>query len=493
MRPRPRAGRVLGVAPPTPRPGAHGRHARAAAPEARCWGDGLAKEKGGGAHPRQRDQDTSSRQSAPHVKYLFPDTNVLLHYKHPSQLDWCKLAGDEEVTLVLTTNTVGEVDDKKNYSESARVKKLARIAYEWIAGVLDGKPNVPPRVSVELGMEPLDETFTKHRLDAGKPDQRHIAGMLSHREAENIKRLVVTADNGMKMSLLGRNLPWLVPGDEDRRPDDEDPAITALKKENAEIRRHLNPMPRLEVTFHDCASRLDVVVVVPRDPDEDVARLTQEANALERIESLGSKADREEQATYNRALAQFHLDEYAHRMLLLLVVPVTFALKNVGRRPAEDIFVSFKFPSGVRLVGHRPEVPPEPVRPKPPIPRAVRHVLALGHKFDRLVPGWTGAPEVYSPANPSSLVSLSDVGRIEGWDDEAREWRVSKLLHTRERRLEAFLVFDTLEDLRNFGFVAHIKSADLQEPAECDLHVLVKRMSGAKPAETDDLHDGDGG
>jgi hypothetical protein len=58
-------------------------------------------------------------------KYFVLDTNTLLHYRRPDELDWRAFIGSEEIVLVITPALIHELEQQKLVNRSARLKRRA--------------------------------------------------------------------------------------------------------------------------------------------------------------------------------------------------------------------------------------------------------------------------------------------------------------------------------------------------------------------------------
>jgi predicted ribonuclease YlaK len=84
------------------------------------------------------------------------DTNSLLHYKLPSEIDWPTVFGYSEVRLVIPRAVIDELDRKK-WEGADRIRKKARAVLPRLERLLaaDGSPReILPGVTLEALVEP---------------------------------------------------------------------------------------------------------------------------------------------------------------------------------------------------------------------------------------------------------------------------------------------------------------------------------------------------
>jgi rRNA-processing protein FCF1 len=92
----------------------------------------------------------AARFSEPQRSISVLDTNVLLHHKPLSDVQWSRVVGDERVLLVLPRKVVEELDAKK-YTGEAKLRDRARTRARLLARCLERKTDQARRgVDVEI-------------------------------------------------------------------------------------------------------------------------------------------------------------------------------------------------------------------------------------------------------------------------------------------------------------------------------------------------------
>jgi hypothetical protein len=76
--------------------------------------------------------------------YLFLDTNALLHFKRPDQIDWPSLAKSSPVTLIFPPVVIRELEEQKVQNHTKRIRERAQAILGWLAQFLDAK--LPPLI-----------------------------------------------------------------------------------------------------------------------------------------------------------------------------------------------------------------------------------------------------------------------------------------------------------------------------------------------------------
>ena len=111
----------------------------------------------------------AERLTAAPGKPTVVDTNVLLHYQPPAQVDWLDVVGVPAVRLVLPLRVVEELDEKKYTAARSEIADRARrlLSQLWtLLGPSAGGPvEIRPGVTIEVPIDegprqvPLDEIF----------------------------------------------------------------------------------------------------------------------------------------------------------------------------------------------------------------------------------------------------------------------------------------------------------------------------------------------
>ncbi len=85
------------------------------------------------------------------------DTNVLLHYQPPEQVEWAKVTGVDPVRLLLPLRVIEELDEKK-YTARPDIRDRARRLLSDLWGRLAGTGGGPVQLRENVTIEvPVDE------------------------------------------------------------------------------------------------------------------------------------------------------------------------------------------------------------------------------------------------------------------------------------------------------------------------------------------------
>jgi hypothetical protein len=126
------------------------------------------------------------------------DTNVLLHYQPPDQVDWLTLIDVEKVRLVLPLRVVEEMDEKKYARRddlADRARRLLTHLWAMLAPTAGGPVELRENVTIEVPIE------TGHRSRPLDADQEILD---TCEEISNVGHEVVliTGDTGIGLRAL---------------------------------------------------------------------------------------------------------------------------------------------------------------------------------------------------------------------------------------------------------------------------------------------------
>lgn len=410
---------------------------------------------------------------------ILPDTNALLHFKRPDQVDWMAVSGHREVEIVLAPVPVHEIDKHARQHEIGRVRDRARNLKSWIRTILNGQPGF--RIE---GREPTE--FLADGLDPNVPDDRLIASALML-AAEGNTVAIYTDDTLLHAKARGRPIQMLFPPESDRLKEEPDP----LRKENAKLRRDIESyrarQPRLSIGWASEESLLNIAFPAPqvgsvRPPHEERERLRPlpdpgpppprkdvkpglDLAALRNFSALGPTQG--EVLAYNLALEKYHqsyhnffdrLNRWAY--VESRMVELSFVVSNDGSAPASSFRASISLPDGLKLLEDADEIGD---RPKPPSPPSRPGVLGLiQDRSARRDPF-----DMYSAISSAGLVHPNN------WDDspyidsaENRiELRRSKLLQHNPIIFDpAYVVTGSQFDARGGSLEIRMTAEELAQP-----------------------------
>lgn len=312
------------------------------------------------------------------MKYLFLDTNILLHYQRFEDIPWkTVLSIADDIAVVICETVVAEVDKHKDGSRS-RLRDRAKKMSAYISSLLLDGVNGKVPVSFCPFVKPT--TDEEERYELSICDNRIILSALhSGFSYEDI--IIVSADNNLLIKAKSAGLGYHKMKDEyllKSEPTDEEKELKATK---AELEKWTNRISNPRVVFSD--SEEDVIVMPllkPIDVDTEVEkRVREESNRypekrvkvqddgfggalndmyrqIEALSTFASIHSEAQFATYN-AMRKEYLEAFREKARLEVIKEITQAafrkvklsIYNNGTAQTGNMFVTVNFQEGTRL------------------------------------------------------------------------------------------------------------------------------------------------
>lgn len=217
-------------------------------------------------------------------KAVFPDTNILLHFRHYDQIDWPKLMQAQEVDLVFPPITLRELHKHKTFHPVRTIKRRAGEISSKLDKVFEIGPRTEVRPNVFVTREKLKPTidFEENGLDPADQDHQLIGSILFYRQHHPDTPVVfATNDVGAKHTAQDLGIDVWMPTDDLAAKDEPDPLekeVSSLRRENAELKRRV---PKVAVVFQGGATLLSIekhapFTVLETDFTEEMKKVFQE-------------------------------------------------------------------------------------------------------------------------------------------------------------------------------------------------------------------------
>ena len=321
-------------------------------------------------------------------KIVVLDTNILLHYKLPAEIDWCKILQAKEVEIVITRKVMGELNAHKDRRTSKWESKRAGIILRAIHSVLDNgnAGTIRPGVTLRLAVFNPSIEFNDYQLNKDVPDDWVLASAIELRDGDKAADVVVvTNDYGLSNTASSLGLEGVWWGDNDYRlPDELDPDLKRIRELEQENRRLRDRVPVLDIQFADGGQtmtltrlsnpqeyftqeldraskqhkKLSVPMCEPKPETHTGAKRTIDIKELrERAKQMAEVVDGilvGARYKYNSRLDKFMKDFEEHlknrSFYESQVVDIAIVLRNDGTCPADDVDIFVDFPPGTRLL-----------------------------------------------------------------------------------------------------------------------------------------------
>jgi len=117
--------------------------------------------------------------------YVFLDTNTLLHFKRPDQIDWPSLLKCTPVTLVFAPVVIRELEEQKVHNHTRMIRERAQGVVTWLGKFIesDHQAQIRPNVQLQFIRTSPMVDFAAHRLPHSIFDDESIASIIEFRDA----------------------------------------------------------------------------------------------------------------------------------------------------------------------------------------------------------------------------------------------------------------------------------------------------------------------
>jgi predicted ribonuclease YlaK len=236
--------------------------------------------------------------------FLFLDCNILLHYEFFTDLDWLTIAKVNSVELVLPSNVISTLDQKKFESSDSAVKDRARRVIARLDKTINqDPPDVRNNVTLCLLDQGAEIDYVKLNLNPCSEDDRILAEILNYRQISRSGHCCYHWDFGFRLKLTNRGIPILRLSDDYLLGDRLNSDQKRIKELEAKILKLERMQPKLNLTFSSGKNFIEVEMRSPRLlSDEQI--LSQVANKRDLLTRSFSMDIIEKRAM------EIYLDEY---------------------------------------------------------------------------------------------------------------------------------------------------------------------------------------
>ena len=200
--------------------------------------------------------------------FVVLDTNIYLHFKSFEEIPWKDELGYDDITILVPSVVVEEVDRKKD-NERGKVQKRARAVSRRLGELLiDEKPGKYPLVFVESPYV-TEEERRQFLLDR---NDNLILYSVEKAGYETKDVCIVSSDTGMLIRAKQKGFRWLRLDEKYRLSDELTKEEKEGKEAKAELERLRNRHPAPQLVFAGCSSHLQITRPEKRDIDALIAQ-----------------------------------------------------------------------------------------------------------------------------------------------------------------------------------------------------------------------------
>lgn len=425
------------------------------------------------------------------MKYVFLDTNVLLHCNFINEIDWLEVSATDSCVLMLSPIIIDELDKYK--FGSSRINKRAKQILLYIENCFDKNQfEILPHTTLEiLSKKPKQDIYEKFDLNFEEQDHRLFASILGYKMQNPNKRIYICSlDIGPRLRAKQYNIEVIKIPDNFILPpenNEQEKKIKTLQQENTILKARI---PNLKILFENNQHFLEKeieIIKTDKSPniEDKMVLLRQEYPYLKQKEELNENPlssllaskfsifslTESQINNYNEQLDIFFRDyeEYLYyKNGFLYSQNLSFELKlflsNTGSTPAEDIDIHLHFPDGFELKKFN-DYSKIPILPKPPYKPTsafdIRPYLITDYR-----PDFSSFASKYDVHGPKIIKTNSyDV-----------TFYRKELKHFYNCALdELVVIYKSQDEMNSFSINYEIIAANLPNKSTGDLSVIIKK------------------
>ncbi|MBK9331683.1 MAG: hypothetical protein IPM96_04570 [Ignavibacteria bacterium] len=328
---------------------------------------------------------------------VFFDTNIFLHFKFISEINWNEIFPESDINYVIAPCIVKELDELKYKGITKKQRGRAKNILERFYKISEqDKCKIDNRNIEFISIEPSREVFEDYKLSETNVDDRLLASIVEFR-SNSFNVCLITNDLGLilKAKNLGIDVKRL---NEEYRIENEldehEKVIVQLQKENLEMKEK---KPNLKLIFNDEKDFIECNFNKPTNFSnyiDDYLRRIKDAYQPKTLEkenkifpiskinqllttpisklSFSPEYKKEEIDIYNRKLHQFYTEyeKYLNKYVSYLklketVLNLQIYLFNFGNVAGNNIRIKLHFPDGFEILEEN-EMMNQPKKPEPP-------------------------------------------------------------------------------------------------------------------------------
>lgn len=420
---------------------------------------------------------------------IFPDTNILIHFKPIQNWDWDSEKGaDFQIGLCMCI--VNELDKIKYSASTNSTKRRIQETVKKLSTSVDYIFNNIPFIIIVP--DRLSEYLQNLNLDKDDKDDVFIATVLGYKNKNpNIDICIVSNDLGVQLKCKANQINYKIPPEEYLIQED-DAATKEIKKLSTELNRITNLQPKLKLQFDDGATFKKFNVNEPRREYETVI-----ANEMERIKTenpfLEPETDKnplelslfnlykktpEKVVKYNEVLKEYYTsyEVYLHKTKVSfykkdLTLILYIEISNLGNTPGEDIDLYMHFPDGFTL-SKKDEYYSKEREPTPP--ELSMYSLA---PFDmsQMMP--------HFPFHKLPDIDLRGFSITKSNSYDVKD-HFKSIKHNHIGTVyPLYITFDRFEDVQSFDITCKITAANMVDMIEGKISVIVTKISDSEIGE----------
>lgn len=429
-------------------------------------------------------------------KKVFIDTNILLHYKLFTEIDWCNILNYEYIRLYLTSTNLQELDNFK-YDQNKKRKERARKVIKHISE-LDELEITTFRVRKDVILEiitaePPTKIFSKYNLDPYVQDDRILAAIISFKENDNAEILILTDDINLRLKAKKFGIGIINLPEELSLTDEPDENEKEIKKLSNELLKYQKAAPDLIILFDNQTHTKEFSLKKPTIEKEEFIRQKmkeiKEKYPLKVFPNtnihnpqllnvvISGMYTEQDYMNYNDELKEYYIQyenylakKYTKESHNSHTLTIELLAANNGGSPADDIDIYFHFPDGFEIFSEY-QFCEGLIAPKPPeLSNSLSRMISNSHFT---IPDYLTNTIQSRNINPPNVSGFS-IKKTKSYDIQSA---IRRLKHFNQLQLDTlFIIFASYEAAKSFSFDYRIIAANTPIEKKGKLNVIVKKV-----------------
>jgi len=429
------------------------------------------------------------------MKKVFVDTNIFLHFKFFTEINWLELCQDNKCEIIVALIVIDELDKHKigNDERSKRARKVLKQIESY-------SENQPAEVSPDVGIELLNtrpkiSIYRKYHLNKDEHDDQLIASIIEYRSSHELDEIFLCSnDIGPRLRSKPFAIDILKMPDSYLLPEKDTPIEKQLKElaeENTLLKSRI-PKPLLQFENGKDFIKIKVnesIIEKYSFIDDRLIKIKEEyphlvydekQNKFNPLATLASFSliSKEQIDRYNTELNDFYTEYglylhslYDYELKNNLSVRINIFITNLGNVPCEDVDIYCNFPDGFELIEERDFEDP-PKKPTPPsTPKTMYENLTSGFNFYR--------PHLYPDININTLPKINRPN-IKKTNSYEVHFEKEYVKHCTIYPLDTLIaIYDSFSEMKNFSINYSLITGNVPEPIEGVLNVIFEKYNAS--------------
>lgn len=445
-------------------------------------------------------------------KTVFIDTNIFLHYKFFTDINWMEVLIANEILIVIPPIVMREIEKHKFNNKDQIIKKRSEKISARFAKIFKLNEEIRPDVKMLFEAHEPDEEFSAFRLSRETQDDHLIASMLLYkRENPEEEVVLVTNDLPLQVKIAPFNVEIYDLPESLQLPPESDPNEKKVKALERQIRELTHRIPNPKLVFGNGQKKLEFqipngknIVFLATERAERIEEIKKKYPKMEILnnpDEIPYSIDNSEHLfinvnlnaidqphprdieKYNNELDLFYnsYEEYLTKLdkateLNSRKMELDFQIINEGTASTEEMTVFIKIPIDQQIITSEkmfkfPKKPNPPEKPKPRQFDLIDFIDPFSRNQDRFL---------ITPNKSSGYSEVPNI-RKNNFTQDNFFYHVSFKIRKAIQGLsyscpyDIFLVFNTLEEAKSFQIKYSIVAANLPQTVNGTLNIVVKK------------------